>query len=268
MKGLAGLLACLCTAVLAPSVVHAQDEATTDEAAAEETVAAPAPAAAPRARLPSDPPEDELAEVSSGPALADRQRAAMRGHPLDRPDYSADPSDPDLPVTMQLALGGGSTLTGSSYDAVLVSHDFAASGALYLGDVTILGRLLDWLHLGGRIGGRARTFARNDGPGGTASVVDLQVILQVRFQLGRVIDLGVHAGAGAGVAGVALLGDPALGVVPRVTAGVHLGFRVTHGVRIFLRASYDFCRWYQMDRFGDELELGGLAGLVGLEVRT
>lgn len=274
MKGLGGLLGCACAAivltscvVLAPAVARAQD-ASSDETATDETVAAEAPAAPARARLSSDPPEDELAPVSSGPTLAERQRAAMRGRPLDRPDYSADPSDPDLPVTYQLALGGGSTLTGASYDAVLLSHDFAPSAALYLGDVTILGRLLDWLHLGGRIGGRARTFARNDGPGGSASVVDLQLILLVRFQLGRVIDLGVHVGAGAGVAGVVLHDDASLGVVPRITAGVHLGFRISRGLRIFLRGSYDFCRWYQMDRFGDELELGGLAGLVGLEVRS
>ncbi len=257
-----GMVAASCCAL--PRLASAQDAAS----APDEDVVPADTAIAPRSRTPSDPPEDELADVSSGPTLADRQRAAQRGHPLDRPDYSLDPSDPDLPVSLQLALGGGSTLMGSPFDAVLLSHDFGTSGAIYQGDVTILGRLLDWLHLGGRIGGRARTFARNDGPGGSASVVDLQLILLVRFQLGRVIDLGVHAGAGAGIAGLVLHDDASLGIVPRVTAGVHLGFRVSRGARIFLRASYDFCRWYQMDRFGDELELGGLAGLVGVEVRS
>lgn len=222
----------------------------------------------PRARTPDDPPADELADVSSGPTLQQRQMAARRGRPLDRPDYASDPSDPDLPVAVQLSLGGGSTVAGSSFDLVLQSHDYSSSSAFYLGDVTVLGRITDWFFLGGRFGGRARTFVRNDGPGGTAGVVDLQLIGMVRFQLGRVIDLGVHAGAGAGVAGIALHDTASSGFAPRVTAGIHLGFRIGHGVRLMVRGSYDFCRWYGMDRYGDELELGGLSAALGLEVRS
>ncbi len=221
-----------------------------------------------RARDAGDPPEDELAEVSSGPTLQQRELAARRGHPLDRPSYAPDPSDPDLPVAVTIALGGGATVVGSSFDAVLASHDYASSTGVYLGDVTVLGRLADWFFLGGRLGGRARTFVRNDGPGGSAGVVDLQLIAMARVQLGRVIDLGVHVGGGAGVVGIALHDGASNGIAPRVTAGVHLAFRVGHGVRLVLRGAYDFCRWFGIDRYGDELELGGPSAAVGLEVRS
>ena len=234
---------------------------------AAETAAESSP---PRARREGDPPQDELdPDIRSGPTLAQREAAARRGHPLDRPNYAPDPADLDLPVAVTLSFGGGATLSSSSFDSVLLSHDYANSGALYLGDVTVLGRVFDsWLFVGGRLGGRARTFVRNDGPGGSAGAVDLQAIVMARFQLGRVIDLGVHVGGGGAVVGVALHDGASNGVAPRLTGGIHIGFRITRGVRLLLRGSYDFCRWFAMDRYGDELELGGLSAAVGLEIRS
>ena len=84
----------------------AQDDAATET----ETPSAP-----PRARRESDPPEDELdSDIHSGPTLAQREAAARRGHPLDRPNYAPDPADLDLPVAVTLSFGGGATLSGSS----------------------------------------------------------------------------------------------------------------------------------------------------------
>lgn len=268
MKGLSAF-ALVASMALVPAFVPAWAEAQQGDASDDGPSATPTPSAAARARREGDPPADELDEsVSSGPTLAERERAARRGHPLDRPSYLSDPADPDLPVAVQLAIGGGATVVPSTFDNVLLSHDYAPSSGFYLGDVTVLGRVLDWLFIGGRFGGRARTFVRNDGPGGSAGVVDLQAIVMARFQLGRVIDLGIHAGGGAGVIGVALHDSASNGVAPRITAGVHLAFRLGHGVRLFVRGSYDFCRWFGMDRYGDELELGGPSVAVGIEVRS
>jgi hypothetical protein len=234
---------------LAPLSAHAQGDAATSRRA-------------------NDPPADELATVSSGPTLAERERAARRGHPYDRPSYAPDASEPDLPVHVTLAAGGGATVVGSSLDSALASHDYAVSSGLFLGDVTVLGRIFDWLSIGGRFGGRGRTFVRNDGPGGTAGGVDLQLIVMARAQLGRVIDLGVHVGGGGAVVGLALHDGASNGIAPRLTAGVHVGFRLGRGVRIVLRGAYDFFRWYGADRYGDQLELGGVSGALGLEVRS
>jgi hypothetical protein len=265
-----------------PAEPTATEPTATEPTATEPTAAAPAvspgddvaPAhavsAPPRARRASDPPADELdPAVSSGPTLQDRERAARRGHPLDRPSYAIDPADLDLPVAVTISLGGGATVVDSSYDAFLHSHDYAASSGVYLGDVTVLGRIFDsWLFLGGRFGGRARTFVRNDGTGGSAGAMDLQAILMARVQLGRVIDLGVHVGGGGAVVGVALHDGASNGIAPRLTGGIHVGFRIGHGIRIVLRGSYDFCRWFGIDRYDDELELGGPSAAVGLEIRS
>ena len=221
-----------------------------------------------RERRPSDPSGDELAAVSSGPTLAERERAARRGTPYDHPSYAPDPGDPDLPVAVTLSIGAGSTLTSSSLDLALASHDYATSSAFYLGDVTVHARIFDWLFIGGRLGGRARTFVRNDGPGGSAGGVDLQAIVMARVQLGRAIDLGVHVGGGGAVVGVDLHEGASNGVAPRFTAGVHIAFRLGRGIRIVLRGSYDYFRWVDIDRYHDDLELGGLSGALGFEVRS
>lgn len=260
-------LTLLVSAALGPAQGRAQDAAPSE--VDEGPSATPSASAPVRARTDADPPEDELdPSVDSGPTLAQREAAARRGHPLDRPSYAGDPSEPDLPVAVTLALGGGAGVAGTTFDTFLASHDYASSSGFYLGDVTVLGRALDWLYVGGRFGGRARTFVRNDGLGGSAGAVDLQAIVMIRFQLGRLIDLGVHGGVGAAVVGIALHENASNGVAPRATAGVHIGFRLTRGLRILLRGSYDFCRWFGIDRYGDELELGGLSGVLGIEVRS
>jgi hypothetical protein len=246
MRGVATRCSLIALALSIAGVAHAQDAA----------------------RRPTDPPADELAPVSSGPTLAERERAARRGHPYDRPTYEVDASEPDLPVHVTLAAGGGATVVSCALDTALVSHDYAVSSAFYLGDVTVLGRIFDWLSIGGRFGGRGRTFVRNDGPGGSAGGVDLQLIVMARAQLGRVIDLGVHVGGGGAVVGIALHDQAANGIAPRLTAGVHVGFRLSRGVRIMLRGAYDFFRWFSADRYGDDLELGGVSGALGIEVRS
>jgi len=264
-RGLACLFALALLADPALAAAQSTPPSDTDDGPA----STPTPSAPTRERREGDPPADELADVSSGPTLAQREQAARRGRPLDRASYAPDPADLDLPVAVTISVGGGGTLVSSSFDQALLSHDYAASSGFYLGDVTVLGRVFDsWLFVGGRFGGRGRTFLRNDGPGGSAGAVDLQAIIMARFQLGRVIDLGVHVGGGGAVVGVALHDGASNGIAPRITAGIHIGFRVTRGIRIVLRGSYDFCRWFAMDRYGDELELGGLSAAAGLEVRS
>lgn len=243
------------------ALAHAQDAGGEGESVAS---ASPAPAA--RERRASDPSEDELAEVSSGPSLVAREAAARRGQRIDLP--GPDTTDADLPVALRLFLGGGSTLAATSLDLALRSHDFGAPQGLYMGDISILGRALEWLWIGGRLGGRGRVFPRNDGTGGDAGGVDLLALVELRFQLGRVFELGAHVGGGGGVAALRIRHDVAVSVVPRVTAGIHLAFRVSRGFRLFLRGAYDYFPWFDMDRYGDDLDLGGLSGAIGLEVRS
>jgi hypothetical protein len=225
-------------------------------------------AAAPPERSSGDPSADELPDdASSGPSLVERQAAARRGEVIGRPS-GPDPNDPDLPVSMLLMLGGGGVIDPSSLDLALRSHDYGTPGGFFAGDVSITGRVLDWLWLGGRFGGRGRFYTRNDGPGGSAGAFDLMAVVQTRFQLGRIVEIGVMAGAGAALVGVLLRNQLSAGVWPRLTAGVHIGMRIAHGVRIVARFSWDYCTIFDIDRYGSDVELGGPAGAIGIEVRS
>ncbi len=270
---LAGRLAL--TLALAVSVcwtarARAQEAAPADEVEApvdDVDTEGAAPSAA-RDRTAQDPSADELPEgASSGPSLAERQAAARRGQVIGRPS-GPDPSDPDLPVSMQLMIGGGGIIQPGSLDLALRSHDYGTPGGFFTADATITGRAADWLWLGGRFGGRGRFYTRNDGPGGHASAFDLMAVVHARFQLGRVFEIGLMVGAGAAVVGVMLRDVLSAGVWPRLTGGVQLGLRIGRGLRIVARFAWDYCTLFDIDRYGSDLELGGPSGALGIEVRS
>lgn len=262
----AGRFALALALLTSVSPARAQETGSPEDEAEVDTGETPSTAA--RSRTAQDPSLEELPDdARSGPSLAERQAAARRGEVIGRPT-GPDPNDPDLPVSMQLMIGGGGIVQQSSLDLALRSHDYGTPGGLFAADATISGRLLDWLWLGGRFGGRGRFYTRNDGPGGHASAFDLMMVLETRFQLGRVVELGVMAGAGAGLVAVLLRDQVSAGVWPRLTAGAHLGLRVAHGVRIVVRFSWDYCTLFDIDRYGSDVELGGPMGALGIEVRS
>jgi hypothetical protein len=39
-------------------------------------------------------------------------------------------------------------------------------------------------------------------------------------------------------------------------------------VRLLVRGSYDYARWTDIDRYHQDLELGGPSAAVGLEIRS
>jgi hypothetical protein len=74
-------------------------------------------------------------------------------------------------------------------------------------------------------------------------------------------------GAGAAVVGLLLHDVLTAGVFPRLTAGVQLGVRISRGARIVARFSWDYCALFDIDPYGSDIELGGPAGAIGVEVR-
>jgi hypothetical protein len=260
MVRLVSLALCLVACSVGSALAQEGDEADVDTGETEPS--------APRARTSRDPSSDELPDgASSGPSLVERQAAARRGEVIGRPS-GPDPSDPDLPVSMQLMVGGGGAVQVTSLDLALRSHDYGTPAGFFTVDATLAGRVLDWLWIGGRLGGRGRFYTRNDGPGGQAGAFDVMAVVQTRFQLGRLVELGVMVGGGGALVGLLLRGQLAAGVWPRLTAGVHLGLRVARGVRIIARFAWDYCTLFDMDRYGSDIELGGPTGALGIEVRS
>jgi hypothetical protein len=207
---------------------------------------------------------DELPdEADSGPN--ERERAVAASRP-DRPHI--DYSDPELPVYFRIGLGGGGVFENSSLDDTLATHGFARSPAFFRADVTVAGRALSWLWFGGRIGATGRGWGRRDGlPSAQATGFDLLAIAHLRFQLGRVFELGGMVGAGIGVAVLTINDQPTVGPAPRLMGGLEIGLRLGYGTRVLLHGEVNYFPYFDLDRYGSDLELGGGSVSLVLEVR-
>ncbi len=213
-------------------------------------------------------PEELPDEATSGPRF-DPARAARAVALAGVSGARSDPADPDLPVALAFHLGVGYAMP-SSIDRALATHLYAdqSGGPMVTGDFQLTYRALDWLFLGGRFGFRGRGWGRDGEAGAQAGGFDLMAMLHVRGQLGRIFNLGAMVGAGGGVVGLLLNRNVALGVAPRLSGGVEIGFRLGRGVRLEIRGSWDFFPWFDIDADGHDLDLGGPSVAVGLEVRS
>lgn len=211
-------------------------------------------------------PEELPEGADLGPPLSERaplltpeeqRRARLRNY---------DPTEPEHPVALQLALGIGAALD-SSLDAALAAHRYGESPLIFQGDVSLLARISEWLYLGGRLGGRGRGWLSNVEEPVSAGAIDAMAIAHARVYLGRVVDLGAILGLGMAWGGVSIERGGSAAVAPRLHGAVMIAFRVASGGRFVARFAWDWCSFYDMDRYGSDLELGGPSLAIGLEIR-
>jgi hypothetical protein len=210
---------------------------------------------------------EELPEGADfGPPMLHRRRDLTPEEARRERERRADASEPLMPGVFQLFLGVGAALD-SSLTGALIAHRYADTPVVFQGDATFLGRVTEWLYIGGRLGGRGRGWGSNDAPPAIAGGIDLMAVAHARAYLGRIVDLGAVLGAGIGWAGLTIQGAPSTGFAPRLHGGVVLGFRLAPGVRFAARFAWDWFSLYDLDRYGSDLDIGGPALSVGLEVR-
>lgn len=207
--------------------------------------------------------DEELPEeADAGPG--ERARTLEAARP---PRPNIDYSDPDLPVYFRIAFGAGGAFE-SSLDDALATHGFARSPLFFAGDVTIAGRAESWLWFGGRVGAHGRGWGRRDGqPAAHATGYDLLGLAHLRFQLGRVFEIGGMFGAGLGLAVLVINDQPTAGIWPRLMGGAEIGIRVSRGIRVLLHGEVNYFPLFDIDRYGSDLELGGGSLSLVIEVR-
>jgi hypothetical protein len=215
--------------------------------------------------------------LAAAPAIAQPPPAPWQPAPQPlpgvlRPGPAPAPAPPPRPdpiastVIQAVMIFGGPAKT--EFDRTLDSHGYGASESLWGGDGTVLARVSSWLHLGGRAGVRYRRWKRfGDGDLG-ATGADLLVLASARWQLGRIVGLGLDAGIGVGHVTVVLREQASAGVSPRFVAGGAMSYRITMRLHALVRVGYEWFRWSDANRFGDDLDLGGLALALGVELRT
>lgn len=225
---------------------------------------APAGLAAQARTFPEELPDDAESGPRFDPA---RARRAVSTATVDgaRPEAS----DPQVPVAFAFHFGVGYAMP-SSIDRALATHLYSDQngGVLVTGDFQLTYRVLEWLWLGGRLGFRGRGWGRDGAAGAHAGGFDLLGIIHLRSQVGRVFSLGAMLGGGGGAAGLLLNEAITIGASPRITGGVEIGFRLGTGIRLEIRGSWDYFPWFDIDRFGHDIDLGGPSVAAGLEVRS
>lgn len=243
----------------APDAPPAEEGGADDAGEAEEAARSTA--------LPAGPAPDELPEgADSGPPMLSRPRPLTPEEERRARERRYDASEPLMPAAFQLFVGFGAALD-SSLDGALAAHRFGSSPLVVSADATFLGRVTEWLQLGGRIGGRARGWGSDVGDPAVAGGIGALAIAHARAYLGRIVDLGAVLGVGIGWAGISIQGAGSTGVAPLLHGAVVLGFRIDRGFRLAARFAWDWFTLYDLDRYGSDLDLGGPSLAIGFEVR-
>jgi len=127
--------------------------------------------------------------------------------------------------------------------------------------------LVEWLWLGGRLGMRGRQWTHPERVSAYATAGDLLLTAQVRFRLGRVVELGVLAAGGAGIVLLEVNDVVSDQVVPRFLAEATVAFRIGNHFTLGPRFGWGYFQWESMNRYDDGMDLGGFFFGLGLEGR-
>ena len=74
-------------------------------------------------------------------------------------------------------------------------------------------------------------------------------------------------GAGAGIAVLTINDHPSAGPAPRLMGALEIGLRLAPGARVLVHGEVNYFPWFDLDRYGSDLELGGGSVSLVLEVR-
>lgn len=156
---------------------------------------------------------------------------------------------------------------GSSLDANLGARGYGIS-PVWLGfDLTLVECLFDWFCVGGRLGARERGWDHPARTPALASGLDVLAVAQARAYTPTGLDLAVQLGLGGGAAVILTEVPSSLFGAPRLNTAVHLGVRLEDGFRLRVLANYDWFIASDLDRYGSDLDLGGLGVALGFEAR-
>lgn len=248
----------LLLSLLLPAGVRAQEEAPPPP----DAVIAPqeSPSAGP-----VPPPNTPLVPPGGVPPIGPVRRAQP---PAWTPPPQAPPPPPipapHYSVELQLRLAFPAE---SSFDRALYSLRYDGFRVEPVGYVGVAVPVVEWFWIGGRYGMRGRQWTHTDQDAASVSAGDLLVTAQLRFSLGRTVELGVLVAGGAGFVNVQLNGVAAGQVVARFQAEATLAFKVGANFAIGPRVGWDYFQWDSMNRYDHGLDIGGPFIGIGLEGR-
>lgn len=184
--------------------------------------------------------------------------------PVRRRESSRD-AQPVVHPSYAVALHLYGAVTGdSSFDRALRAHRYSASNLVPVGYFDVAVAVVDWLWVGGRLGTRGRVWGHADREEASLSASDLVATVQLRFTLGRIVEIGVLAAGGAAYQALRLNGVLMEQVTPRFAAEAVLAFRIGDHFAIGPRFGWDYFQWQEMNAYDHSMDVGG--PYVGLAV--
>ncbi len=145
----------------------------------------------------------------------------------------------------------------SSFDRAMASFGYSGVRIEPIAYLGVQIPVVEWLWLGGRFGMRGRHWTHPDRDSAVVSAGDLLLTAQVRLALGRVVELGVLLGGGAGVVVVGVNGVASDQVVGRFQVEAIAAFRVGPHFALGPRVGWGYFQWEGMNRYDHGLDIGG-----------
>lgn len=173
--------------------------------------------------------------------------------------------DPTIAVFQAAVVFGGPART--RWDRALEGHGHLPSERLWGGDVTAMVRVAHWLYLGGRAGVRQREWPIEGDGDASATGGDLLFVSSARLGLGRAVAVGLDLGAGFAHVSLGIRDWAHGGAAARFHAGLFGAYRVGTRVNGLIRLGWDAYRLANVNRYGHDVDLGGLGLWLGVEVR-
>lgn len=221
--------------------------------------------------LAGDPPSSTPSEPS--PPLVPPGGVPEVGGPApgqaERPEPERPPPAPPIPPPIYVVeLAPRATFpVESSFDRALSTLRYRSVRVVPNGYVGMHVPVVEWLWLGGRIGMRGMTWRHLTRDDATVVAGELLATAQLRFSLGRVVELGLLAGGGVGWMSVELDGVGSDQLAPRFVAEGIIAFRPDRHVAIGPRFGWEYFVWEGMNAYDHALDIGGPFFGVAVEGR-
>lgn len=155
----------------------------------------------------------------------------------------------------------------SSFDLAMGSFGYSGVRIEPVVYVGIQIPVVEWLWLGGRFGMRGRHWTHPDRESAVVTAGDVLGTVQVRLALGRVVELGVLLGGGAGLVLLQVNGVATDQVVGRFQVEAMAAFRVGPHFALGPRVGWGYFQWEGMNRYDHGVDLGGPYLGLALEAR-
>ncbi len=240
---------------LLPGIASAQEEAEVDDV------------------IISQPDPPPTPEASSDAPLVPPGGVPVVGMPVQAPEPRAQPPEvqppppPAIPrysVELQTRVAFPAE---SSFDQAMTAFGYSGVRVESIGYIGVAIPTLEWLWLGARYGMRGRNWTHPDQESAVVAAGDLLLTAQVRFLVGRVVELGVLFGGGAAAMVVQMNGVSSDQVVGRFQLEATLAFRIGPNFAIGPRIGWSYFQWDGMNRYDHGLDIGGPFIGIGLEGR-